>query len=425
MEGPIQPRPRDEQELRGFIENASASAHWFSEKRYRTLFDLAPVAVYSCDASGVIREYNNRAAELWGRRPEPGDTDERFCGSFKLYRPDGSFMPHEQCPMGDVLSGKVSGTRDAEVHIERPDGSRIIVIVNIAPLTDGEEITGAINCFYDVTERKRAEEAKAKLAASLQEEKDKLESRVQDRTHELQNQVLETKRAEENLRTLTARLFQVQDEERRRMARELHDSAGQTLVALSLNLSAMQAADLHHDGLDKKVAESKLLVDSLTKEIRTLSYLLHPPLLDESGLESALRWYIEGFSERSSIEVDLELGANFGRIPDDLELAIFRLVQESLTNIHRHSGSSSAKVRILRCAGQVELEISDKGKGISAERQRELTTAKSGVGVRGMQERVRQVGGALTVTSNGNGTCVAATLPIAHSVAVAGDDPIL
>jgi PAS domain-containing protein len=91
-----------------------------SEERYRTLFDLAPVAVYSCDVSGVIRDYNHRAAELWGRKPERGDTDERFCGSFKLYRPDGSFMPHEQCPMGDVLTGKVPGTHDAEVHIERP-----------------------------------------------------------------------------------------------------------------------------------------------------------------------------------------------------------------------------------------------------------------------------------------------------------------
>jgi PAS domain S-box-containing protein len=125
---------------------------------YRTLFDLAPVAVYSCDAAGVIRDYNNRAAELWGRKPSLGDTDEKFCGSFKLYRPDGSFMPHEQCPMGDVLGGRVPGTRDAEVLIERPNGTRVIVIVNIAPLTDARgEITGAINCFYDITERKRLE----------------------------------------------------------------------------------------------------------------------------------------------------------------------------------------------------------------------------------------------------------------------------
>ena len=142
------------------IKPESFSALRESQAHYRTLFNLAPIAVYSCDASGVIREYNNRAAELWGRKPAPGDTDERFCGSFKMYRPDGSFMPHEQCPMGDVLSGKASGTHDAEVHIERPDGSRVIVIVNIAPLMNdpGGKITGAINCFYDITERKQAEQ---------------------------------------------------------------------------------------------------------------------------------------------------------------------------------------------------------------------------------------------------------------------------
>jgi signal transduction histidine kinase/ActR/RegA family two-component response regulator len=135
-----------------------------SEGRYRTLFDLAPVAVYSCNASGVIRDYNNRAVQLWGRKPAPGDTDERFCGSFKMYRSDGSFMPHEQCPMGDVLSGKVPGVHDGEVIIERPDGSRVIVIVNIAPLIDDQgAIIGAINCFYDVTERKNFEQERETL----------------------------------------------------------------------------------------------------------------------------------------------------------------------------------------------------------------------------------------------------------------------
>ncbi len=135
------------------------SASCDSPARYRTLFDLAPIAVYSCDTSGVILEYNNRAAELWGRTPTPGDTDERFCGSFQLYHPDGSFMPHEQCPMGDVLCGKVPGIHDGEVHIEQPDGSRVIVIVNIAPLIDEKgNITGAINCFYDITARKQAEQ---------------------------------------------------------------------------------------------------------------------------------------------------------------------------------------------------------------------------------------------------------------------------
>jgi PAS domain S-box-containing protein len=130
-----------------------------SEERYRTLFDLGPVAIYSCDAAGVIRNFNHRATELWGRTPACGDTDERFCGSFKLFRSDGSFMPHEQCPMAKVVSGRTLEVSDEEVHIERPDGSRITVVVSIRPLKSARgEITGAINCFYDITERKQAEQ---------------------------------------------------------------------------------------------------------------------------------------------------------------------------------------------------------------------------------------------------------------------------
>lgn len=129
-----------------------------SEERYRTLFELGPVAVYSCDASGVIENFNRRAAELWGCAPAPGDTDERFCGSYKLFRPDGTFMPHDQCPMAEVLSGKLAEMRDGEVLIERPDGSRVTVLVNILPLkSPSGDITGAINCFTDITERKKAE----------------------------------------------------------------------------------------------------------------------------------------------------------------------------------------------------------------------------------------------------------------------------
>ena len=139
--------------------HAERWARW-DEERYRTLFDLGPVAVYSCDAAGVIQEFNRRAVELWGCEPVLGDTDKRFCGSFKLFRPDGTYMPHEQCPMAEVVAGTLAEARDGEVLIERPDGSRITVIVNIRPFKNERgDVIGAINCFYDITSRKQTEEA--------------------------------------------------------------------------------------------------------------------------------------------------------------------------------------------------------------------------------------------------------------------------
>lgn len=160
-----------------------------SEGRYRTLFDLGPVAVYSCDASGVIQEFNPRAVELWGRKPEPGDTDERFCGSHKMFRPDGSFMPHDQCPMAEVLSGEIPEVHDGEVLVERPDGSRVAVIVNIRPQKDDRgQVIGAINCFYDISERKQHEEHQKLLL-------NELSHRVKNTLATVQSIVIQTLRA--------------------------------------------------------------------------------------------------------------------------------------------------------------------------------------------------------------------------------------
>jgi signal transduction histidine kinase len=276
-----------------------------------------------------------------------------------------------------------------------------------AATIDGAGQDSEVAAFVtDLTPLKRAEEA-------LRRGNDELEKIVAERTAALNAEILDRQRAETSLRKLTGRLLRTQDEERRHMARELHDHAGQTLVALGMNLAALQSAAA---GQDPKLAtlatESQQLSDDLSKELRTLSYLLHPPLLDEVGLNSALRWYVDGFSERSKIKVDLELPEDFGRLPKELELVVFRVVQESLTNIHRHSGSSSARISLARAKGAVHFEISDTGKGISPEKQQEMTAAKAGVGVRGMEERVRQFDGTLQIVSDGGGTRVVVTLPV-------------
>lgn len=159
-----------------------------SEERYRTLFNLVPVAAYCCDDTGVIQQFNRRAAELWGREPRPGETDERFCGSFKLYRPDGSFMPHAQCPMAEVVSGKLAEVRDAEVLIERADGSRVTVVVNIQPLMSAQgEVAGAINCFFDITERQRNEEQSREYVARLADADRRKSEFLAMLAHELRN----------------------------------------------------------------------------------------------------------------------------------------------------------------------------------------------------------------------------------------------
>jgi two-component system NarL family sensor kinase len=218
-------------------------------------------------------------------------------------------------------------------------------------------------------------------------------------------------------RNLSARLLQVQDEERRRIAREMHDSVGQLVAAISMNLGAVRKQS---DRLDAKgakaVAETILLVEEIEREIRTISHLLHPPLLDEAGLGSAIRWYVDEFSERSKISVDLSIPSDFGRLPNDMEIAIFRIVQECLTNIHRHSGSATATINMVAEDSRIVVTVQDKGKGIPLKRQQELnSTDRTGVGFRGMRERVRQLGGSLKIQSDTNGTVIFATLPVPHT----------
>lgn len=227
--------------------------------------------------------------------------------------------------------------------------------------------------------------------------------------------VSQRKEAEENLRSLTGRLLQMQDEERRRIARELHDSAGQILAALNMNLAPLQSEDGKIPlRIHKVIRDSVGLLNELSQQLRTISHLLHPPLLDEVGLPSAIRSYLDGFTKRSKIKVSFESDNDFGRLSQDLETAIFRIVQECLTNIHRHSGSQVAKVRLTRRDTQVRLDVADEGKGIPAGKLKSYgkDAGKLGVGVRGMRERVRQLGGTLDITSGRQGTVIVARLPV-------------
>jgi signal transduction histidine kinase len=225
--------------------------------------------------------------------------------------------------------------------------------------------------------------------------------------------IQDRKQAEEDLRRLSGQLLHSQDEERRRIARDLHDSTGQDLVALATTLGQL------HDSIScgqrkphKFLSECQVLVDSCIRDIRTLSYLLHPPILDQAGLEDAIREYVQGFTKRSGIRVTLELPSGIGRMARDVELTLFRVVQEGLTNVQRHSGSDYAEVRLQRDA-DLSLEITDHGHNISngALKVKQQSPYKVGVGILSMQQRVKLIGGQIDISRTSNGTTVAVRLP--------------
>jgi signal transduction histidine kinase len=264
----------------------------------------------------------------------------------------------------------------------------------------------AVAAIVAMAEARRRENDRLRCAQG------ELEERVKERTAELDS-------ANRNLRDLSSHLMQLQDEERRRIARELHDSVGQMLAALSINLRSV-GTDLERlSQTGKTILDSSALVQEINTEVRTISHLLHPPLLDEAGLVSALRWYIDGFSQRSKIEVHLDVADDMGRFSPELETAVFRIVQECLTNVHRHSGSPTARVRLTHSGGELRLRVEDDGTGMAPEKIDGKAGAIPGVGIRGMQERVRQLGGTLEVRSNHKGTVVETHLPTKSSAAAA------
>jgi two-component system, NarL family, sensor kinase len=216
------------------------------------------------------------------------------------------------------------------------------------------------------------------------------------------------------LRSLSQQLLKVQDNERRRLSRDLHDSTGQTLVALKLQASLLEHRCRGDATTSAMVRELTELADQAIAEIRTMSYLLHPPLLDEVGFACAAQWFVEGFAKRSGIIVSTTIEESRARMPERTEIVLFRVLQESLTNVHRHSGATSADVTFQRRTDAAILEVHDSGCGIPAERLERLQrpSGEGGVGLAGMRARLLELNGVLDMESNASGTLVRAWVPL-------------
>lgn len=311
----------------------------------------------------------------------------------------------EQPPWSDfpiiVLTGGGMSTAATELAVRSraPLGNVSLLERPLRPATLISSVRSALSARqrqYEVRdhlhERKQAEDA-------LRRAHDALESLVEQRTAAL--------------RRLSARLLRVQDEERRRIARELHDSLGQYLTAAKINLDVL--ARTSGDGT--YLREAQQLIDRAISDTRTLSHLLHPPLLDEAGFTSAARWYVEGFGKRSGIRTALEIPDGFDRLPSEVETALFRILQEALTNVHRHSGSRSVEVRLTRDSTLVVLAIQDHGKGIPQDTLDRFKKSGTnvGVGLAGMRERIKELGGTFHLESSAKGTLLKAIVPIASA----------
>ena len=342
-------------------------------ERFRLVVQaIKDYAIFMLDPEGRILTWNEGAERLKGYSP-----DEIIGRTFSVFYPPEDVAAGK--PRRLLQAAIAEGRVEDEGWRVRKDGSRFWADVVITALRDENgNLRGFAKVTRDMTERRKSEEA---------------------------------------VRELSGRLLRLQDEERRRMARELHDSTAQTLSALSLNLALVkQRAGSFFDAKASKSFEEALhLADQASREIRTFSYLLHPPMLDEAGLPYALRWYVDGFVDRTKIQVDLEASQDLGRLPSDVETALFRIVQECLTNIHRHSGSRTARIEVRREDHQVSLEVTDEGKGLPQGFFQEGNgLATLGVGIRGMHERVRQLGGWIEVKNGQPGTIVKVAMPLSE-----------
>ncbi len=329
-----------------------------SEEKYRRIVDTMHEGIWVLDTSSKIKLVNEQLADMLGY-----DVDEL------VGRPSGEFLVDDRSAL--VLKGKnpKDDNRPHAATLIRKDSTSVQILVSATPIyTDGGQYEGALAIFMDVTERMR--------------------------THE-------------QLERLTAKLLSLQDEERRRIARELHDGTAQNLAAIGINLSTLKQLSTSNGRLGKILDQTRELTDTALQEIRTMSYLLHPPMLEEAGLVSALHWFIDGYTDRTGIAVKLNVSDGVGRLASEIETAIYRIVQEGLNNVYRHSGSPVAGISLERKGADVILMIRDEGRGMP-----NTPRVDSGVGIRGMKERLRLLGGKLDIVSGKGGTTFKSEIPL-------------
>jgi PAS domain S-box-containing protein len=385
----------------------SEEALYALQARFAGIVEISADALISTDESQRVTLFNQGAEKIFG-----------YTASEVLGQPLDILIPerlrevHRRHAAAFAQSSLQTFRMSHKNRLlgRRKDGSEFRMESTVSKLeTGGERIFTVI--LRDMTDWVRAEE-------ELGRARDELETRVRERTAELaqanqalQAEIAERQLAEESLRKLSGRLLLLQDEERRRLARELHDGATQNLMALCMNLSALrETAVSGHDAF----AECLKLVDETLEELRTISFLLHPPLLETMGLSCALPHYVRGFSERSGILVNLDMPAELGRLGRDVDVTLYRIVQEALSNVHRHSHSPTAEISLLPGVDSVTLEVADRGCGLP----QSPDGHRLGVGIAGIRERVRLLGGSLELKSSKQGTTIRVVLPL-----VASDPP--
>ena len=379
--------------------------------KFRAVFDQTSVFAGIIDLDGIVLEVNRLALDACGYTAS--DVIGKVFHRGPWWR--GSKEVQEQVREATEAAARGESIRASLPYMWADGTERLVDFVMYPILDENGQILFLHPTGVDITDVKRTEENYRRLTESLDAE-------VRHRTLELEERNAEIVKQSELLQHLSQRLMKVQDEERRRIARELHDSAGQLLSGLKMSLGAIvRATKSSSPEVVEEVGESSKIIEQLTQEIRTMSYLLHPPLLDEIGLSAALAWYIRGLSERSGLEITLSVPEDYERLPLEIELVLFRLIQEALTNIHRHSGSKTAAIRIAVDAEEVIVEIEDHGCGISPARLSAIQSQGSGVGIQGMRERIRQLHGHLNITSNESGTLISVSLPIPVSEEAASE----